>query len=113
MTNTPDAEPGLPPSLRFLKGLVITLMITMIVGVITVVGLLVTRMPDASTPPPRLPDSLSLPEGLVAEAVTFGKGWIAVVTTDQQVLLLDSAGRVLQQIPVAPLISGQGQTQGP
>ena len=30
MTNTPAHEPDLPPSLRFLKGLVITLMITMI-----------------------------------------------------------------------------------
>ena len=36
----------MPASLRFLKGLVITLMITMILGVIAVVWALVTRMPD-------------------------------------------------------------------
>ncbi len=100
MTNTPDGEPDLPPSLRFLKGLVITLMITMIVGVITVVGLLVTRMPDARSAAPVLPENLTLPEGLTAEAVTFGKGWIAVVTTSQEIVILDRAGQMIQRVPV-------------
>ena len=98
MINTPDAEPGLPPSLRFLKGLVITLMITMIVGVITVVWLLVTRMPDASSAAPQVPETLSLPEGLKAEAVTLGKGWIAVVTSSQEILIFDPSGSLLQRI---------------
>lgn len=100
MTNTPDGEPELPPSLRFLKGLVITLMITMIVGVITVVGLLVTRMPNANVQAPILPETLRLPEGLTAEAVTFGKGWIAVVTTSQEIVILDAEGRLVQRIAV-------------
>ena len=77
------------------------LMVTMIVGVITVVWLLVTRMPDGNAAP-ALPEGLSLPDGLVAEAVTFGKGWIAVVTTDQQILILSPDGRVLQQVKIAP-----------
>ena len=98
MTNTPAHEPDLPPSLRFLKGLVITLMITMIVGVITVVWLLVTRMPDASSVAPQVPEALSLPEGLKAEAVTLGKGWIAVVTSSQEILIFDPAGGLLQRI---------------
>jgi hypothetical protein len=111
MTDTPDAQPDLPPSLRFLKGLVITLMITMIVGVITVVWLLVTRMPDGSPaaptlPPPALPADLTLPEGLTAEAVTFGKGWTAVVTTDQQILIFGPDGALAQRlqitVPVSP-----------
>ena len=98
MTNTPEHEPDLPPSLRFLKGLVITLMITMIFGVITVVWLLVTRMPDASTTTPQVPDALTLPDGLEAEAVTLGKGWIAVVTTSQEILIFDPSGGLLKRI---------------
>lgn len=98
MTDTPDAT-DLPPSLRFLKGLVITLMITMIVGVITVVGLLVTRMPDANAFP-ILPEDLVLPDGAVAEAVTMGKGWIAVVTTDQELLVFSPDGALRQKIRI-------------
>lgn len=98
MTNTPAHEPDLPPSLRFLKGLVTTLMITMIVGVITVVWLLVTRMPDASTVAPQVPQALTLPDGLEAEAVTLGKGWIAVVTTSQEILIFTPSGALLQRI---------------
>lgn len=103
MTDTPDAT-DLPPSLRFLKGLVITLMITMIVGVITVVGLLVTRMPDASAVPV-LPENLSLPAGTTAEAVTLGKGWFAVVTTDRQLLLFGADGGLRQTIDITAAIS--------
>jgi hypothetical protein len=105
MTNTPEHEPDLPPSLRFLKSLVIILMITMIVGVITVVGLLVTRMPDASNTAPRLPDALTLPEGLEAEAVTLGKGWIAVVTTSQEILIFSPSGDLLQRIPLEGVVA--------
>ena len=105
MTDTPDAQPDLPPSLRFLKGLVITLMITMIVGVITVVGLLVTRMPDASSVAPVLPENLTLPDGLTAEAVTLGTGWIAVVTTSQEILIFAQDGRLMQRVQITPSVS--------
>jgi hypothetical protein len=97
MTDTPDTT-ELPPSLRFLKGLVITLMITMILGVIAVVATLVTRMPDAS--PPVLPDVLTLPAGEVALAVTIGKGWFAVVTETQNILVFDGTGKLLQTVPL-------------
>ena len=68
MSDTP-IEPGLPPSLRLLKVLVIVLMITMIVGVITVVGLLVTRMPNASDLAPALPATLQMPAGASAQTL--------------------------------------------
>ena len=116
MSDTPQ-EPALPPSLRFLKWLVIVLMITMIAGVITVVGLLVTRMPEPQatnqspepqatnqSPEPqatnRIPDNLALPAGAVPEAVTFGKGWIAVVTEDARILIFTPDGRLVQEIAV-------------
>ena len=99
MTNSPDAENSLPPSLRFLKGLVILLMITMIVGVITVVGLLVTRMPDANALPV-LPGQITLPDGATVEAVTYGKGWFGVVTTDQRFLIFGQDGQLRQEIKI-------------
>lgn len=96
----PDApDPTLPPSLRLLKGLVIVLTLTMIGGVITVVGLLVTRMPQAfSAVGPSLPDGFTLPAGATAEAVTFGTGWIAVVTTDQRILIFGRDGTLRQEV---------------
>jgi len=99
MTQTPLIEPELPPSLRFLKHLVTVLMITMIVGVITVVGLLVTRMPQVVAAP-ALPSSLTLPAGVQARAVTMGTGWIAVVTSDDHILVFANDGRLRQDIPI-------------
>jgi Flp pilus assembly protein protease CpaA len=102
-TPTDGPDPALPPSLRFLKWLVILLTLTMIGGVITVVGLLVTRMPQAfSAPAPSLPDGFTLPEGAKAEAVTFGTGWIAVVTTDDRILIFDRDGRLRQDVAITP-----------
>lgn len=89
----------MPPSLRFLKWLVIVLMITMIAGVITIVGLLVTRMPEVQATN-QIPGNLALPAGAVPEAVTFGKGWIAVVTDDARILIFTPDGKLLQEIAV-------------
>lgn len=102
MTDAPDAQ-GLPPSLRFLKWLVILLTLTMIGSVITVVGLLVTRMPRAFPATPELPAQIALPAGATARAVTFGEGWIAVVTDTDRILIFAPDGRLAQDIAVAPL----------
>jgi hypothetical protein len=106
MDSTPDNE-GLPPSLRLLKWLVTILTATMIVGVITVVGLLVTRMPDTA-PPLATPDSLVLPEGAAPAAVTMGRSFIAVVTEDDRILIYNRDGSFRQEVAVTngPL-SGQ------
>lgn len=76
-------------------------MITLIIGVITVVGALVTRMPASFgevAAGPALPDSITLPGGARAQAVTFGAGWIAVVTTDEQILVYSATGALQQQL---------------
>jgi Flp pilus assembly protein protease CpaA len=100
MNDAPEAE-TLPPSLRLLKWLVIVLTLTMIGGVITVVTLIVTRMPQAFVASgPTLPDSITLPEGIEAKAVTFGKGWIAVVTADDHILILGPDGKVRQDLKI-------------
>ena len=93
----------MPPSLRLLKGLVIVLMITMIVGVITVVALLVTRMPNANAASPALPASLQMPAGTTALAITQGRGWIGVVTNDNRLLIFTPQGALQQEITIAPL----------
>jgi len=71
-------------------------MITMIVGVITIVGLLVTRMPSGAAPV--LPESLTLPEGAQAEAVTVGADFVLVVTTDGRVLVYGRNGTFRREI---------------
>jgi hypothetical protein len=76
-------------------------MITMICGVITVVGLLVTRMPNANATLPTLPPNLSLPAGKTALAVTMGQGWVGVVTNDNQFLVFNSSGTVVQEVTLS------------
>ena len=101
LPDTPETE-VLPPSLRLLKWLVIVLTLTMIGGVITVVGLIVTRMPQAFVAPaPMLPDGFALPRGTEAAAVTFGTGWVAVVTTDNRILIFGRDGTFRQEVPLA------------
>lgn len=81
----------------------ILLTLTMIAGVITIVMLLVTRMPQAFTAVgPDLPAGFALPEGAEAQAVTFGEGWIAVVTTDQRILIYRQDGTLRDDIALSP-----------
>jgi Flp pilus assembly protein protease CpaA len=98
MADAPEGETGLPPSLRFLKALVIVLTLTMIGGVITVVALIVTRMPTAFQTAPRLPDDLALPQGETAQSVTFGAGWVAVVTVSNRLLVFSADGTLRQDV---------------
>lgn len=71
-------------------------MVTMIGGVITIVGLLVTRMPDGAGP--ALPENLTLPDGAVAEAVTVTSDMMLVVTQDGRVLVFGRDGQFRQEI---------------
>jgi Flp pilus assembly protein protease CpaA len=83
-----------------LKALVIVLTLTMIGGVITVVALIVTRMPTAFQARPSVPDALQMPAGAVAQAVTFGTGWIGVVTTDGRMLVFSADGTLRQEVKI-------------
>ena len=94
----PLHEGPLPPSLRFLKTLVTALTLSMIGGVIAITVLLVTRLPGAGPTLPVLPDAITLPAGETAMAVTFGKGWIAVVTESEKILILAPDGSLRQSI---------------
>jgi hypothetical protein len=76
-----DLDPPEPRRLRQLRWLVNALMLTLIAGVITVTTLLVIRLAPLGGAPP-LPETVSLPAGETAAAVTMGRDWIAVVTAD-------------------------------
>ena len=90
----------MPRVVRFLQWLVIGLTLTMIAGLITVVGVVVTRFPK---PPslPQLPAEVTLPDGAVPRAVTFGPDWYAVVTGAEEILVFGRAdGALWQRIAV-------------
>lgn len=79
-----------------MRRLVLALTVTLIVGVITIVALLVIRLAAfAPAAPPDLPAAIALPADEGARAVTFGRGWIAVVTEDaagvERIRLFDAA----------------------
>lgn len=93
----------LPPGVRVLKWLVIVLTLTMIVGVITVVAVLVTRIPQVfGGAGGRLPETIALPEGASARAVTFGNGWVGVVVAGadggERFLVYSTEGDLRQEI---------------
>ncbi|PRY94741.1 hypothetical protein BCF33_0339 [Hasllibacter halocynthiae] len=90
----PDPQQPAIPELRFLKVLVTTLTVTMILGVLAIVALLVTRLPDGTVP---LPDALDLPEGAEPVAFTRGPDWLAVATPDA-ILIYDAAGTLRRTV---------------
>ena len=103
----PPPDPDLAGTLRFLKILVAALAATMILGLIAIVALLVIRLPATTAvgpaPLPALPPAVRLPAGATASAVTFGKGWVAVVTGAGAILIYDSAtGALRQTVTPAP-----------
>ena len=71
-------------------------MLALIAGIAVIATALVIRLNAVGSPPlPVLPEALTLPPGERARAVTFGEGWIAVVTTDaagtERIRVLDPA----------------------
>lgn len=110
----PDAA-----ALRFLRALVTALTAVMILGILAIVALLVIRLPDAgalsraaalSVAPPEtllpetpLPETLHLPDGARALALTQGPGWFAVVTDDDRILIYGTDGALRQAVRVESL----------
>ncbi|MXU65248.1 DUF6476 family protein [Oceanomicrobium pacificus] len=79
-----QAEGAEPPRLRALRWLVTALTATLIVGITVIMAIIVMAfLRTQETAAPSLPDSIVLPEGTSAGAVTFGSDWIAVVTRDE------------------------------
>ena len=83
------------PELRFLKALVSRLALVMGLGMIAVVALLWMRLNQPVLP--ELPDRIALPQGATAQAVTFARDWIVVVSDAGEVLLYDRAGQLVSR----------------
>ena len=97
MTDPLQPQPE-PANLRFLRILVTVLTVVMIGGVLTIVALLVIRF---SAVPPMVPDSVTLPDGVTAEAFTMAPDWYAVVTEGgRKILIFDRASGQLKQTVV-------------
>ncbi len=89
-------EAGHPPELKFLKLLVGTLALVMIGGILAIVALLALRLPGQPAPL-ALPPGLELPEGARAEALSFGRDWVVVLTEQGEALVYDRATGALRQ----------------
>ncbi len=110
--NEPDKNDPDMRALRFLRLLVTTLTLVMIVGIATLVFLFFTRFPapDRGKAPAMarqgdfiLPDTLELPDDATVQAVTQGPGWWAVVTGRDEILIFDAkTGHLRQRVKVAP-----------
>ena len=88
-------EPEEPPlsagdtrALRFLRGLVTALTLTMIAGMAVLVFLFLTRFPQPSGGL-GLPDTLDLPAGATVVSVTRGPDFWAVTTDAGEVLVYE------------------------
>lgn len=84
------------PELRLLKTLVTGLALVMGLGMIALVALLWLRFSQPVLPD--LPQNITLPEGAQAQAVTFARDWIVVVTDAGEVLLYDRAGALRDRV---------------
>jgi hypothetical protein len=76
-----DAEVPEPLRIRQLRLLVTTLLIVLIVGFLVIVAAMVIRLSAAPTAV-ELPQRVDLPPGEIAQAVTLGADWVALVTVD-------------------------------
>ena len=85
----------MPPDLRFLKGLVTVLTAVMIGGLITVVALLVTRLPGGAV---AVPEELAMPAGTEVFAITQTPALWLVTTRDERLLVFERDGTLRREI---------------
>ena len=65
-------------------------------GMIAIVALLWLRLGQPTLPD--LPEGMALPDGAQAQAVTFARDWIVVVTDAGEVLLYDRSGALRDRV---------------
>ena len=92
-------------TVRYLKTLVTAMTLTTIVGLVVLVGVVVMRFSQTSPDQmstPALPDQITLPDGVTADAVTFGPDWYLVVSGGNEILIFDRAtGALRQRVAIA------------
>ncbi|RVV99587.1 hypothetical protein EKE94_02585 [Mesobaculum littorinae] len=96
-----DTSPGVDRHLTWLRWLVTALTGTMVLGLLVLIYLFVTRFPDPDAIP--LPEQIALPDGARATAFTRGRDWFAVVTQEDEILILNAGdGSLRQRIAITP-----------
>lgn len=73
----------------------------MILGLVTIVGLLVTRL-SGPVPLPELPAAVVLPEGVRPISLAFAGNRIVVLSADDRVLVYLRDGTLLGETRIAP-----------
>ncbi|RBP81679.1 hypothetical protein DFO80_13610 [Rhodobacter sp. 140A] len=101
MSDMLPSDPAPLPEVRFLKILVTALAVTMILGLVTIVGLLVTRL-SGPVPLPELPEAVVLPEGVRPVSLAFAGNRIVVLSADDRVLVYLRDGTLLGETRIAP-----------
>jgi len=105
MDDSPDGAQE-PANLRFLRILVTILTASMIGGLVTVIVLIVIKVPEVvkTNPMPLpLPDTITLPDGSRATNFTQGTDWYGVVTADNRILIFDrKTGKLRQTVTIRP-----------
>jgi len=99
MNDIPDNS-GEPANLKFLRILVTILTASMIAGLVTIIVLIVIRVPNVIRTvedPLPLPEAITLPDGTTAQTFTRGQDWYAIVTTDNQILIFNIEDGALRQ----------------
>ena len=81
-----------------LRRLVTTLMVVMILGFLTIVGLFVMRLTE---PTPNLTE-ITLPNGVNATAYTKGSDWYAIVGDDDVIRIYNLDQSLRQEIQIKP-----------
>lgn len=84
------------PELRLLRWLVTGLALVMGLGMVALVALLWLRLGQPMLPD--LPDAITLPDNAQAQAVTFARDWIVVVTDAGEVLMYDRSGALRDRL---------------
>jgi len=73
---------------------------SMIAGLVTIIILIVIRVPNVIRKvddPIPLPSELTLPDGSTAATFTQGSDWYAIITTDNEILIYNRDGGGLRQ----------------
>lgn len=90
--------------MRRLRQLVSVLLVVMILGIVTVVGLLAWRMMGLQAAPV-LPNALQLPDGHVLQEASVGTRWITLIAQDPNgqiwVHVADRSGTLQASAPVS------------
>ena len=85
------------PHLAFLRRLVIVLSFTMIAGMVVLIALFVIRFQDSGID---VPKAITLPDGTRPVAFTQTRSWYAVVSADDQILIFNLKGELVQTVRV-------------